>query len=308
MSDNQNDAKLYSMQDVNSMAGKPASSAAANVRPIKQTAKKKNKWASDEDANDLLAGILDETEDAAKAEEARRQRELEAKERARRDEEAREDAARKAEGDRLKREEEARRAQADVRRTGLLEAIHGPSKEKLEAEARAAEEARQKEEMERRIAEADRARREAERAAADAAREAKRKEQERLEALARQADAPPPKSNTGLIIGIVAAVVAVVLLGGGVALFVLSGNDPNANQTYAKTTLDARAFTTASVEKEFQAIEKPKPVEAEDDNPKAARRRTAGAGGRKATNNQAGNSKSKRNFGNVFGGGGGIVF
>ena len=41
---------------------------------------KSNKWASDDDAGDLLAGILDETESAARVEQQRLEAEMRAKE------------------------------------------------------------------------------------------------------------------------------------------------------------------------------------------------------------------------------------
>ena len=41
---------------------------------------KNQRWASDDDANDLLAGILDETEQDARAEEQRIQAEIQARE------------------------------------------------------------------------------------------------------------------------------------------------------------------------------------------------------------------------------------
>ncbi len=307
MSDKPKDSGLYSMQDVN-LNNKGGAS--ANVRPVKSKG-----WASDEDAGALLAGILDDTESTAKEEERKRQRELEAKERQRKEQEAAEEARKRAEAERLLREEEARAAQAKNRRTGLLEAIHGPSPEELERRRREQEEQRKEEEMQRKLAEAERARVAAEQRAAQQAREAQIKEQQRLEALANQAQAAPvaKKSNIGLVIGAVAVVIA--LLGGGVAaFFIMNQEDPTANLAYAKTTLDAQGFVTASVEKDFQPIyTAPPEVAADDSGSKAkaggrAKRRTTGgpAANKGKGNNTANKGKGGRNFGDL--GGGGIVF
>ena len=80
-------------------------------------------WASDEDANDLLAGILDETEEEARSEEQRLQDELEARAEAERREQEQEKARKRAEAKARITAEEERLEGLEKRRTMRQEAL-----------------------------------------------------------------------------------------------------------------------------------------------------------------------------------------
>lgn len=222
--------------------------------------KKQQRWASDDDANDLLAGILDETEDDAKAEEQRIQAQIQARE----EEERR---LRDAENERKRREAEARisaeterQGHVQERRTARMEAL------KIEdlkargewvdpailAKEQAEEAARFREEEEARI------RREAIAAAA-------------VQSAAATGPVPANSnaSNTKLYatLGVVAAL---VLVGGSVLIAMSQGYV--ADQTaYTKTVFKPKDVAVALVEKGFTPLPKVEVVEEVVEEPKKRR-------------------------------------
>lgn len=293
MSDN-NDAVLYSLKELKDMPqGEVAQAASASGANIKRQ-KKKSGWASDDDASDLLAGILDETSRSAEQEELKRSRELMSLKAAEQQAKDAEAARRREEGERRLREEQARREEADKRRRAMVREIEGPSPEEIEAERKAAEEARKRAEMEEQLREAERARLEAERKAAQAAREAKAREEERLAALAA---GPQPAQKGAKAAGIGLAAVAilflvfVVLVGGGVGAYFAFSPKEIPTQTYAKALLKPQNLNGTSVEKGFIAMAKPEAVEGEGGAGSPA---VASAGAKNNTKSRRGVGRTSR--------------
>lgn len=255
MTDKNNDAVLYSLQELKDMPEDSRSGRIqANVRPV---AKKSNNSFGSDSAGDLLAGILDETAGLAEAEEQRLQAELDAQRRAEEEKKRQEEARKRQDAEARIQEEASRRQQAERKRASMLRAIEGPSDEELEAIRKAEEEEKKRQDMEARLAEAERARQEAERKAADAARQAREREEQRLKALAEGTPEPARKGGAGMAAMAIAAMffVFVLVLGGGAAAYFLYfQNQGPAAQTYAKVVLKANAVDSPSVEKAFVAI------------------------------------------------------
>lgn len=228
---------------------------------------KKQRWASDDDANDLLAGILDETESDAKAEEARIQAEIQARE----EEERRK---REAEEEKKRREAEARisaemerQNTVQERRTARMEAL---KIEDLKARGEwvdPAELARiqEEEDAKRRKAEEEQIRREA--IAAAAVREV---QQQAAATGGPAVAANTNQSNKTMMFGI-AGVAALILVAGGVLLAMSNGYTPD-QQQYSKTVFKPKDVTVALVEKGSTPIPKVEEVAPEEDSKPSVRR------------------------------------
>jgi hypothetical protein len=228
---------------------------------------KSRKYASDDDAENLLAGILDETEDVAKAEQERIEAEIRAKE----DEERR----RKEEEERRKKEEAAKRLSAELER---LEKVEQRRTEKLKAleieELKERGEWVDPEEERRKLEE--KLKKEAELAAMKEAaeQEARRKHAAPQQQRAAAHAAEPQKSGSGMMIGL-AIGLAVLLAGGGVAFAMVGGYEID-SATYSKAVFAPKESKVAMVEKGFTPIPKDEPVvqqEEDDDKGKTHRRR-----------------------------------
>lgn len=252
-------------------------------------------WASDDDAENLLAGILDDTEDEAKAEQERIEAEIKAKE----------------EAERLKREEEERRKkeQAAARLNAEMERLQSvEQKRAAKLEAMKIEELKKRGEWvdpeeERRKLE-EQLRQEAEVAALKAKAEAEARAKHRVEEAQARGEpipgmiAPEPKSKTGMIAGI--AIVGALVIGGGAvgASMALSYKvDP---ASYSKTVFAPKEVEVALVEKGFTPIPKPTPtavVEEDDGGGKTNRRRRARRGGSSSSKSKSDpiSSKPKEN-------------
>jgi len=259
MSDNK-DAVLYSLSELKDMPqGEVAATtqATAEGANIKRTRPKNKSWASDDDASDLLAGILDETSQSAQQEELERSRKLMA---LRRDDPGATDekSRKREEGERRMAAEQARREEADRRRRALLREIEGPTPEEIEAERRAAEEARQQAEMEEKLKEAERARLEAERRAAQATRDSRAREQKRLEDLA-SGQGPNAAKTAGIGLAAVALAFFLVLVvaGGGIGAWFAFKPQETPTQTYRRAALVPASVTSTSIEKGFVALAPP---------------------------------------------------
>lgn len=223
------------------------------------------KWASDDDAEGLLAGILDETEDVARAEKERLEAEMRAKE---------EEEKRRAEEEERKRREEAEaRLTAERER---LEKVEERRTQKMEAlrveELKERGEWVDPEEIARKEAE-EAAKREAE---AQRQREERAKEQAALMAAqqahsAANSPAEQQSSNKGLIIGAVVALVLVV--GAGVTIVALTTGYTADSATYTKTVFTPKEVEVAMVEAGFTPIPKAEP-EAEKEEKTMRTRRT----------------------------------
>lgn len=218
---------------------------------------KKQRWASDDDANDLLAGILDETENDAKAEEQRIQAEIQARE-------AEERRKREAEEERKRREAEARisaemerQNTVQERRTARMEAM---KIEDLKAKgewidpAVVARQQAEAEEKRRREEEAEIRRKAMEQAAMQAA--------QAQHALPAQAQAAPANNNK--LFASIGAVAALVLVSGGVLLAMAGGYEVD-KTPYTKTVFKPKDVAIALVEKGSTPIPKVEeaPVEEE---------------------------------------------
>ncbi len=221
------------------------------------------KWASDDNADSLLAGILDETEDVARAEQERLEAEMRAKEEEerRKAEEAEQQRRQEAEA-RLSAERE-RLEKAEERRTQKLEALRVEELKERGEWIDPAEVARKEAE--------EAARREAE---AQKAREERAKEQAALLAAqqnlaASQAPGAEQGSNKGLMIGAIVALVLV--LAAGVGIVVLVGGYQPDSATYTKTVFTPKDVEVAMVEAGFTPIPKAAPV-VEEDTPSKSRR------------------------------------
>jgi hypothetical protein len=296
------DAVLYSLSELEDMpqgeVAAPAETDSSGAN-IKRSRSKDKSWASDDDASDLLAGILDETSRSAEQEELERSRSLMALSRDKSD--AAGSDKKREEGERRMAAEQARREEADRKRRVLLREIEGPSPEEIEAERRAAEEARQQAEMEEKLKEAERARMEAERRAAHAARESREAEQQRLEALA--AGPSPSTAKTagiGLMAVALAFFVVVVLIGGGVGAWFAFKPQETPVQTYRRAALVPTSVTSTSIEKGFVALVPPDTADdlAGASNGKArANKRGNRRAGKKGKKSAAGKKGRKFNFG-----------
>ena len=243
---------------------------------------KSRKYASDDDAENLLAGILDETEDVARAEQERIEAELAAKEA--------EERRKKEDAARAKKEEAAAKLSAEMerlqkveqRRTEKLEAL---KIEELKARGEWIDPEIERKKLEKQIQE------EAERKAMEEAAERKAKKKAaaafKSEAMPVQAiSAEEKKSNNALVLGIVVAVLAAV--GAGAAV-VLGGYQPD-GATYSKAVFAPKEQTVAVVEKAFTPLPKPEPVvaEVEEDTAPTSRRR-----GRRGSSGKASKPKEK---------------
>lgn len=222
------------------------------------------KWASDDDAEGLLAGILDDTEDVARAEKERLEAEMRAK--------AEEERRIAEEEERRKREEAEARLSAERDR---LEKVEERRTQKMEAlrveDLKERGEWIDPEEVARKEA-AEAAKREAE---AQRQREERAKEQAALMA-AQQAHAvnnpaeAQPKSNTGLMLGAIA--VLVLLLGAGGVVVVMTAGYKTDEATYTKSVFTPKEVEVAMVEAGFTPIPKAEPAAVEEEEPVRRRR------------------------------------
>ncbi len=227
--------------------------------------KKQQRWASDDDANDLLAGILDETEDDAKAEEERIQAQIQARD-------AEERRLRDAENERKRREAEAR-ISAETERQG-----HVQERRTARMEALKIEDLKARGEW---IDPAILAKEQADAAAKFREEEDAKIRRDAIAAAAVQSAAavggPIPAntntSNTKLYasLGVVAAL---VLVGGGV-LFAMSQGYEVDQTAYSKTVFKPKDVAVALVEKGFTPLPKAEVVVEEEPAAKKSSRRSS---------------------------------
>lgn len=221
----------------------------------------KGKWASDEDAGDLLAGILDDTAADAEAE----QRRIEAELRKREEEEQRkreEDEQRKLmEAEQRLQSEQQRQSQLQQRRTEKMEALRI---EDLKARGEWVEPPKPEPKAEE------------PRAAVAAAPVAAAPVAAAPVPLAQQhAPTPEAHSGGGNASKILAAVFALVIVAGGVAFGVIQGQYKADTQAYAKTIIapvDAPDLTAVAAVT-FLAEEKPEAAPEETKKPTKRRYR-----------------------------------
>ena len=224
----------------------------------------KGMWASDEDANDLLAGILDETEEDARSEEEKIQAELE----------AREQEARRKEQEELER----KRAEAKARITAEEERLEGLEKRRtMRQEALRIEELKERGEYVEDEPEQDEgpspaeeaSRRERELEDARRREQEQRHQRELAEArAARQATAAPERSNAIPMLALAATIALVI--GTGIGAFALTqGSYEPDTSVYSKSVYEPREPQDLQVSVGFTPIEE-KPVVEESDQPAPA--------------------------------------
>ncbi len=218
-----------------------------------------SKWASDDDANDLLAGILNETADDAAAEEAKVQAEIEAKLEAERSAKAQARAAKLAEADARISAERERQEKLNERRTAKMEALRI---EDLKAKGEWVDPA----EIARQQAEAEAQRRADE--ARLAAAMAEVTPQPTVQPIATIA---PPPSNRGF--GAVAVALALLGLIGAVGLTIgLTQSGYELDQTaYAKAVYSPKDTTVGQLDTAFEVIPKAAPAVSEPKTEQAER-------------------------------------
>lgn len=226
--------------------------------------KKGNKWASDDDATNLLAGILDETEEVAQAEEARLESELQRRAEAERQRALAKEQERLAEAERRLAAERERVVAAEQRRTQKMEALRIEDLKERGEWVDPAEIARaEAEEQARREAEAERAR--TERAKEQAALIAAQQnlENERLSA--------PAKGSSGIAMFALAIAMALLIGGVGTAAVVFGGYKLDAT-TYTKSVYRPADQRVTMVEAGFTPLPKPALIEAAPDRERPATR------------------------------------
>jgi hypothetical protein len=229
----------------------------------------KRKWASDDDAGDLLAGILNETEMDARAEEERIQREIQAREAEERRRQEMEEERKRQEAEARISAEMERQNQNAERRTQKMEALKiedlKARGEWVDPEIEAAKK-RAEEEAKRQAAE-QQALAEARRAAAEA--------KVASEAVMTSAPAAAVAANTNSKMKfVVGGLVAALLIAAGTLGAVASGSYEPDVTPYSKVTYSPKDVQVAMVEHGFTLIPKAEPEPAAEE-PKARTSRPA---------------------------------
>lgn len=270
---------------------------------------KKNQWASDDAADDLLADIFSDTATAAAMEEQRLEADIKRREQEEELKRQQEEQRRLQEAESKLKEEESRQQQLEQRRTARMEAI---KVEDLKARGEwvdpAIEEAKKKAEEERRIRE------EATRQAEIMTAQKIAEQQARTpEPMPNPAAAQPvaPKSKAPMI-ALAAVLIAVIGAGGVIAALTL-GSYKIDQTAYAKVTLEPKEAKDLLAVKSFNPLPKEEPLAAvapsDDDSSKkksSGRRKTKSRPSAKTKTKPAGKKKGlKLDLGgdSVFGGG-----
>lgn len=218
----------------------------------------------------LLADILEDTQDQAQREQRALQRARDQRLDALRQQEIQQEEERRQRAQAMLEAEQRRRQEAARRRTDLLRALDGPSDAEQEALRRAEEEARRRAQMEEQLRLAQRARLEAERKAAEVARQSA----QRLAMAPVVAPVAPRQSRAPLWIAAGAMACALGLaLAGGVVLWWGQAQAP-APATWSKVTYQPTELRSQAVEGGFVALPSAPPQEAQD--PQARRPRRPG--------------------------------
>ncbi len=224
---------------------------------VSNQAKTKQKWASDDDAGDLLAGILDDTETDAEQERARLDAQIQA--RAEQERQAREAEERKRldEAEARLRAEQSRQNQMEQRRTARMEAIRVEDlKERGEWVDPAIDEAKRKAEAERARLEAEAARARELEAQQQAMAIQLAAAQQQAQQQAQQAQAPRSKAP---LFALAAVLIAVIGAGAVIAALTLGQYTPD-TATYAKNTLAPKETRDLLILKAMVPLPKPEPV------------------------------------------------
>ncbi len=242
---------------------------------------KSRKYASDDDAENLLAGILDDTEDVARAEQERIEAELRAKESLEQQRRAEEEKRRKEEAAARLNAEMERLEKVEKRRTAKLEALKIEELKERGEWVDPEEEKRKLEEQLRKEAELQAMKQKAE---ADARRKHSSPAEVGEVSMPGQHE---DRSKAGLMIG--GGIALAVLLSVGAAGFVVMGGYKVDSATYSKAVFAPKDVQVAMVEKGTTPIPKEEPVvvaEVEEDKPKRTRRSSNRRSNKKANKPQ----------------------
>lgn len=227
---------------------------------------KKNQWASDDAADDLLADIFSDTATAAAQEEQRLEAEIRRREQEDELRRQQEEQRKLQEANSKLRDEEQRQQQLEQRRTARMEAI---KVEDLKARGEwvdpAIEEAKRKAEEERRIQQE--AARQAEILAAERLAQVRTPESQAPQAAPAQAE--PPKSKAPMFA--LAGVFVAVLIAGGVVAALTLGSYSVDQASYAKVALEPKEAKDLLAVKGFTPLPKEEPAavaQKDDDKPK----------------------------------------
>ncbi|OIP40486.1 MAG: hypothetical protein AUK47_08350 [Deltaproteobacteria bacterium CG2_30_63_29] len=224
MSKKEDSPGITPLNELGDMGANRSDSEPAVAKVKKRSKVKEQNWMSDDRADNLLAGILGEASAEAEAEKLRLERERKAKEERERAQKADVEAQRQKEAAERVAAERERQTAVEQRRTQMLAAIE--RKKKIDSgEINEEEERRRKEEeiAAKQHVEDERRRKESE------LNQAQSLIQQQQAALHELANRPvetfaPPKSNTGLIIGLAAVV---LIVGGGAVAFLMLQEQPS---------------------------------------------------------------------------------
>ena len=240
---------------------------------------KSNKWASDDDAADLLSGILDETEDDALLEQQRIEAELQAKEESER-------MAREA-------EEQRKRADAEAKLSAELDRLEQVAERRTQKiEALKIEELKERgewidPEVERAKVEAQRR----EQAEAEAMKIAAQAQAQQMISAPMTMPNAQKKSPIGLIAIIAVLVLSLAGVAGGFAYTTRYQVD---NTTYAKSVFNPASNKVAMIEMGFTPVPKKKAVVVVDEAPKAKSSRKSSKSSRKGRTASKSTTKTKK--------------
>ena len=229
---------------------------------------KSRKYASDEDAENLLAGILDETEDIAKAEQERIEAELRAKE-------ARE-AQRREEENRRRKEAAAAKLSAEMERLEKVEQRRTAKMQALKIEELKERGEWVDPEIERQKLE-EKLRKDAEIAAMKQAAEEEARRKHTASVVVADAAAQPQEHKRSNLPIFLAVAVALIAAAGGAGFVMMTGYELD-SAAYSKSVFAPKETTIALVEAGFTPIPEAEPVVAEveeEDEPRAKPRRKA---------------------------------
>ena len=246
-------------------------------------ARVKKDWASDEDAGDLLAGILDETQDRAQEEEAKIEADLRARQEEERRRQEEEEARRRREIEARLEAEAHRQEEIEERRTMRMQAIIASNRpaEEVAAEAEAARRA-QEEEAEARVQ------------AAAMHQPVPETVHQQRQAVGVSTAAAPRESNKVMLAMVGLLMVLVVALG-AVALTLLSGGyEPDAtNYTKAQYLPTEPEVHLTQAATTLIPKEEPKVEEVEKEPKAVSRRKRRGLRRSTKSSSSSGSSKKK---------------
>lgn len=268
---------------------------------------KSNKWASDDDAGSLLAGILDETETAAQVEQSRLEAEMKAKQEEERLRKAEEERQRVHEAEQRLNAEHSRQNQLKQRRTERMEALRIEDlKEKGEWIDPAIEQARLAAEEARRVEESQQHQMEVQMQQMQQQMQQMAQPAANTNQAAAQATATQKASSKGPFIALAAVLFMVVAAGAVIGGLMSQQYEPDATN-YPKFTMNPvdseDVVTTAGV----TPLPEPEPVVVAEVAPEVKKSKKRRSSGKKRSSKKSTKKKKGKKFEfndkDLFGGG-----